>query len=136
MEKLLVVLAAMLMLVGLSTAGFASGQNVIGYAYLSDTSAYLAAADRGGTAPNQGMCGPGEMYTGAIAWVDPDVHKMMVSGQDGDKIFDVSGAVMNVTPEDGRWVSVNYTDSDGQKVASAVNMVPVRVAFLYGEHWF
>lgn len=80
-------------------------------------------------------CGPGEMYTGDVVWVDPNIHRIMVSGRDGSKIFDVSGATMKGLPEDHKFVIVNYTETNGEKIASSVNMVPKRVASLYvGEY--
>jgi len=76
-------------------------------------------------------CGPGEMYTGDVAWVDPDIDRIMVSGRDGSKIFDVSGAVMKGEPEAQQLVVVKYTVTNGERIASSVNAVPQRLAALY-----
>jgi hypothetical protein len=76
-------------------------------------------------------CGPGEMYVGAVAWVDPDIHRIMVSGRDGSKIFNVSGATMKAMPEADQLISVTYTVTNGERLASSVTAIPWNVAQLY-----
>jgi len=76
-------------------------------------------------------CGPGETYTGAVAWVDPDAQRMMVNGREGSKIFDVSRAVIKGMPETDHFVTVKYTVANGEKIASSVSMIPKSVASLY-----
>ncbi len=173
MEKLTVLLAAVLMMFGFSMAGFASDQNAVGsssnwkqldrianteYAGIGEaTKIGLASGGEqlsrldelsGSESQTKSMvgaagmkmdrlatCGPGEMYTGDVAWVDPDIDRIMVSGRDGSKIFDVSGATMKGLPEDHQFVVVKYTETNGEKIASSVRVVPRRVASLYVEEY-
>ena len=121
MEKVLVILAAVLMMLSLSMVGFAYHQNTVG----TTGTSYQTKMGREGT------CGPGEMYTGAVAWVDPDAQRMMVNGREGSKIFDVSRAVIKGMPETDHFVTVKYTVANGERLASSVNMVPKSVASLY-----
>jgi hypothetical protein len=81
------------------------------------------------------MGGPGEIYTGKVGWVDPNTQRIMISGPDGSKIFDVSGATMKDMPEPNRFVTVKYTETNGKRLASSVVTVPKRVALLY-DVWY
>ena len=114
MEKILVILATVLMMLSFSMVGLAYNQNTVGT-----------------TGANHQACGPGERYWGDVAWAAPDIHEIMVNGPDGSKIFDVSGVAMKSTPEVGRFVIVNYTVTNGDRLASSVNIAPKRVASLY-----
>ena len=138
MKKTLMILAAVFMVLSFSMVGFAYYPNVAGttitpfpyYGYYPNVAgttgtSYQAKADR------LAMCGPGEMYTGAVAWVDPDAQRMMVNGRDGSKIFDVSRAVIKGMPETDHFVTVKYTVANGERFASSVSMVPKSVASLY-----
>lgn len=121
MEKLSVVVAAVLMMLSFSMVGLAYHQNTVG------TTGTNYQTKMG----HEAMCGPGEMYAGAVVWVDPDTQRMMVNGRDGSKIFDVSGAVIKGMPETDHFVTVEYTVANGERLASSVNMIPKRVASLY-----
>jgi len=130
MEKMLAVLAAVFLVVGLSTVGFAGGPNVIGYAYYPDT--MLRAVEMNyGTNTIGNACGIGETYSGMIAWVDRDEDTMMVRGEDGSKIFDVSMATMVGQPKPNQFVTVNYTVTNGERIASSVTDVPKKLAWEY-----
>jgi len=121
MEKVLLILAAMLMVLSLSMAGYASDQGTVG----TMGTGHQARMER------LAACGPGEMYTGDVVWTDPDIQRIMVNGRDGSKIFDVSGAVMKGEPEAQQLVVVKYTVTNGERIASSVNAVPQRLAALY-----
>ena len=106
-----------------SIVGLANGQSMAG------------SSGTGHQTNLQVISSPGEVYTGKVGWVDPDMQRIMVSGPDGSKIFDVSGATMKGMPEPDHFVSVNYTVSNGHMLASSVVMVPKRVALLY-DAWY
>ena len=130
MEKMLAVLAAVFLVVGLSTVGLAGEPNVIGYAYYPDT--MLGAVEMGqGTSMIGQACGIGEAYSGMIAWVGRDNHAIMVRGEDGSKIFDVSGAAMKGLPKADQFVTVNYTMTNGERIAYSVSEVPKKLAWEY-----
>jgi len=117
MEKLIVILAAAVMMVSLSMVGSASDHSMIGTMGANDQMMMSS----------QASCGPGEIYAGEVAWVDPDIHRMMVSGRDGSKIFDVSGIAMKGLPEISHFVTVKYTVTNGDRLVSSVNTIPKRV---------
>jgi hypothetical protein len=165
MEKVLVVLMAVLMMFGFSMVGFASDQNTAGsssnwkqldrianteYAGIGEaTKIGLASggeqlsgldelsgseSQTGSMVGATGMkmdrlatCGPGEIYAGEVAWVDSDIHRIMVSGRDGSKIFDVSGVAVKSLPEINHFVTVEYTVTNGDRLVSSVNTMPKRV---------
>ncbi len=118
MEKLLMILAVVFMVFGLSMAGFADVRN-------------QAIGSRMGNMGNQLMCGPGERYVGEIAWVYPNTESMMVSGRDGNKIFDLSKATLKGLPEANEFVAVNYAVVNGDRIVSSVTSIPWKMAGLY-----
>jgi len=139
MEKLLAVLVAVFMMFGLSMVGFASDQNTAGsssnwkqldrianteYAGIGASTKIGLAS--GGEQLSGATCGPGEIYAGEVAWVDPDIHRMMVSGRDGSKIFDLSGIAAKSLPEINHFVTVEYTVTNGDRLVSSVNTIPKR----------
>ena len=117
MERLLVILAAVLMMVSFSMVGSASDQNMMG----------TTGANHQMMISSQASCGTGEIYAGEVAWVDPDIHRMMVNGRDGSKIFDVSGIGVKGLPEINHFVTVKYTVTNGDRLVSSVNAIPRRV---------
>ena len=119
MEKSLIVLTAMLMVLSFSVVGFADNQDSLGT--MGPDQAKM----------DQKICGPGEIYTGEVVWVHPSIHRIMVSGVDGSEIFDVSGATVQGTPETDRLVTVKYSETNGEKLASSVEVIPQRLAFVY-----
>lgn len=133
MEKLLTILAALLMVFSFSVVGMAAEPNVVGYAYLPDTIGTTGTSHQL-TMNRQATCGPGEIYTGEVAWVDPADSRIMVSGQDGSKIFDVSEAALQSMPEVNNFVDVKYTVMNGERLASSVTAIPERVASLYENY--
>lgn len=126
MEKLLVILAMVLVAFGFMVFGPAHNLNAVATSYHPEKM------------DSQMMCGPGELYTGEIAWVYPDTGRMMVNGPDGSKIFDLSKATfkpfkapMKVLPEANQFVTVNYRVVDGDRIASSVTEISRRTASLY-----
>ncbi len=119
MRRLLVILATALMVFSFSMVGFAYSPDATATAYQT------------GKMGQQLTCGPGERYSGEIAWVQPDAQSMMVNGRDGSKIFDLSKATLTGLPEANEFVSVNYTVVNGDRIVSSVTVVPQRMASLY-----
>ena len=131
MEKLLAVLAAVLLAIGFSTVGLAGEPNLIGYAYYNDTMLKAVEARYETNTDNLGACSIGEVYSGMIAWVDRGDHRIMVIGEDGSKIFDVSGAETKGRLRADRFVVVKYTVTNGGRIASSITEVPKKVAWEY-----
>ena len=144
MEKLLMLLVAVFMMFGFSMVGFASDQNAAGsssnwkqfdriantdYAGIGEATKIGLAS--GGEQLSGATCGPGEIYAGEVAWVDPDIHRMMVSGRDGSKIFDLSGIAVESLPEINHFVTVEYTVTNGDRLVSAVRAIPKDFTALY-----
>ena len=131
MEKLLAVLTAVLLAIGFSTVGLAGEPNLIGYAYYHDTMLKAVEARYETNINDLGACSIGEAYSGMIAWVDRDDHRIMVIGEDGSKIFDVSGAETKGRLKADQVVIVRYTVSNGEMIASSITEVPKKVAWEY-----
>jgi len=131
MEKVVAVLAVVLLGLGLSTVALAGEPYLIGYAYYPDTMLRAVETGYDTNISNLGACGVGEAYSGMIAWVDPDVHRMMVIGEDGSKIFDVSGVVTEGQPRADQFVTVKYIVTDGEMIASSITEVPKNVVWEY-----
>lgn len=111
MEKLLIILGAVLMMFSLSMVGFAQNQDTVGATGTGhQTEDWLLS------------------YTGEVISVIQGAHSVVVRGDDGEKVFDVSGATIKGIPEVHHFVTVKYTDMDGKRVASSVNTVPKKVA--------
>ena len=131
MEKILVILAAALVMLSFSMVGFAYGENMAG----TTGTSHQTMMDR------QAAWGPVKEYTGEVVWVEPNIHTIMVRGRNGSKIFNVSGATIEGGMlEAHHFVTVRYTGSggsglylaNGERIASSIIMVP-RVAWGY-EH--
>ena len=121
MEKVLVVLVVTFIMLGFSAVGLSYDRHMAGTAGTSHQA----------MVGSELKCGPGEIYTGEVSWVDPDIHRMMVTGRDGSKIFDLSKTSMKGFPEANEFVTVNYTVVNGDRIASSVVTVSKRVASLY-----
>ena len=139
MEKPLVLLVAVFMMLGFSMVGLAFEHNAPGSLSnwkqldrIANTEyAGIGAATKiglasGGEQLSGATCGPGEIYAGEVAWVDPDIHRMMVSGRDGSKIFDLSGIAVESLPEINHFVTVQYTVTNGDRLVSSVNTIRKR----------
>jgi len=135
MEKMLAVLAAVLLAIGASTVGLAAEPNMIGYAYCPDTTLKAVEARHETNINDLGACSMGEAYSGMIAWVDRNLHRVMVIGEDGSKIFDVSGAETKGRLKADQFVVVKYTVTNGEMIASSITEVPKKVAweYVYGD---
>lgn len=126
---------AIVMVLGFSALGFA--QNVtssaapIGTQTGNLSAAYGSQAGIGPIGNGEVICATGEMYTGQVAWTDQDTHRIMVSGYDGKKIFDVSGVATNGLPGADQFVTVRYTVVNGERVASSVTPLSRQVAWIY-----
>jgi hypothetical protein len=138
MEKVLALLAAVIMILGFSLTGFAFQQNVIGYAYYPNSMLGTVETGHQANVALRSTCPPGEAYTGVsraytgvISWVNRDTNDIMVRGQDGNRIFNVSGAHMKGIPEKNQLVTVNYTMKNGDRIASSVASFPKSEGWLY-----
>ena len=100
MEKVLVVLMAVLMMLGFSMVGFASDQNTAG----THKEAVMT-------------------YRGEVTTFDQTAHTIVVKGKEGEKTFDVSQATMKGQIEPEHYVAVKYTETNGKMVASSVMAV-------------
>ena len=108
------------MMLGLSALGFAYDENTAG----------VTGMDRNTGLRGQ-ACGPGGVYTGQVVWTDPATQRLMVSGNDGSKIFDVSQAGMSSMPQLNQFVTVAYSEVNGYRIASSVGSDTTQVAFNY-----
>jgi len=111
MEKLLVILVAILMMLGFSMVGFASDQGTMGSQEQSMPEKKMDHKEMGMT------------YRGEVASIDETAHTLVVKGKEGEKTFDVSQATMKGKVEPEHWVMVKYTDVNGKLVASFVRAV-------------
>ena len=127
----LAILALVLLVVGFSMVGFAREPSVIGYAYHPDLMLATVGTSHEANMDRQAACGIGKAYSGMVSWVDPDQQTMMVSGLDGSKIFDVSKADMKGLPEADHYVTVMYTVTNGDRIASSVTDIPQKLAWMY-----
>jgi hypothetical protein len=125
MQKLLVVLAAVVMMVSFSVVGNASTQNMVGT--MGASHGAMMGAEHQTMVSGRTRGGPGEVDAGEVAWVDPEIHTMMVNGRDGSKIFDVSGIAVKSLPGIDHFVTVKYTVTNGDRLVSSVNTVSPRV---------
>lgn len=92
----------------LSVTAYAGAQ-----ASASATSGHTGAMDRGYGAVDH-------TYGGRVVSYDETGHRLVVSGKEGDKTFDVSRATMKGTVRPDETVAVRYTEKDGRMVASSV----------------
>jgi hypothetical protein len=123
MERPLLVILAVVAVTGLLTIGFAHSRNMMG----TTESSYQT----GQIMDHQSLCSTGALYFGEVVWADQSTHRMMISGFDGNKIFDVSEAAMKGLPRVNHFARVEYTLVNGERIASSVASVPANEAYLY-----
>ena len=114
MEKPLVIAAAVLMMLGFSMLGFAQNREDVG-------------TPGAGYSTEEGTNNWLSSYTGEIALIDQNSHRLVVKGDEGERVFDVSRATMTGVPETHQFVTVKYTNENEKRVASSVTTVPQRV---------
>jgi phage baseplate assembly protein gpV len=110
MEKLLALIAAVLVMFAFSAVGFAQAQNS------------AAGTQQGQTMPEKSMDRKVMTYMGEVTTVDQTAHTIVVKGKEGEKTFDVSKAMMKGKVEPNHYVTVKYTEADGKMVASSVHV--------------
>ena len=110
--KLLVILAAVLMMLSFSMAGFAQTQNTTGTQMGTQTQVM----------PEKKTEQKVTSYRGEVASIDETTHMLVVKGKEGDKTFDVSQATVKGKIEPDHYVSVKYTETNGKMVASSVTV--------------
>jgi hypothetical protein len=108
MEKLLVILAAMLMVLSFSMVGFAK-------------EATVGACNQAEQNMGQPTLGS---YTGEVISIDRNAHMIVVKGDYGNRTFDLSKLAMRDIPGLRDIVTVEYTNTNGDRVASSVMSVP------------
>jgi hypothetical protein len=102
MKSLIVMMAVLVIAFGLSTVGFASSDQQTGQM--------------------GSVCGvTGDSYTGRITSMDQAGDRVIVNGAEGDKSFVVANAAPNGGFQTNERVTVNYSERDGQLVASSVS---------------
>ncbi len=112
MEKLFVILAAMLMVVGFSMAGFAKEATV----------GACNQIERNMGQPTLGS------YTGEVISIDRNAHTVVVKGDYGNRTFDLSKLAMRDIPALRDIATVEYAKTNGERVASSVMSVPQKEA--------
>jgi hypothetical protein len=113
MEKLLVILAAMVMVLGFSMLGFAEEATTGAFNW---------------TEQNIGRPILLGSYTGEVIAIDENARSIVVKGNYGDRTFDVSKLAMKDIPELRDITTVEYTKMSGKRVASSVMSVPQQEA--------
>jgi hypothetical protein len=106
MKMILVVLVTTLMIVGLSTAGFAQTQST--------------SAGQGTVEKKMEPAGKAMVFTGKVVSINETDHALVVKGKQGEKTFDVSNVTIGAT-KPGYTVHVRYTEKDGKLVASSIS---------------
>ena len=109
MEKLLVILAAIVMVLGFSIAGFAKEATTGAFNW---------------TEQNIGRPMLLGSYTGEVISIDQNAQSIVVKGNDGIRTFDVSKLAMKDIPELRDIATVEYTKTNGKRIASSVMSVP------------
>ena len=109
MEKLLVILAAVLMMFSFS---------IIGFAKEATTGAFNWTEQNVGRPILLGS------YTGEVIAIDQNAQSIVVKGNYGNRTFDVSKLAMKDIPELRDITTVEYTKMNGKRVASSVMSVP------------
>ena len=109
MEKPLVILAAVLMMFSFSIAGFAKEATTGAFNW---------------TEQNIGRPVLLGSYTGEVIAIDQNAQSIVVKGNDGSKTFDVSKLAIRDIPGLRDITTVEYTKTDGTRVASSVWSVP------------
>jgi hypothetical protein len=103
MKSLIVIMAMLVIALGFSTVGFGNSDQQAGQ------TGYV--------------CGVTEhTYTGQITSMSKTGNRIVVNGTEGDKSFVVSKAAPNGGLQANERVTVNYTEKNGQLVASSVSM--------------
>jgi len=72
---------------------------------------------------DQGCGLTGYAYTGRITSMNEAGDRIIVRGTEGDKSFDVPGAIMLGELQGNESVTVSYDENDGKMVASCVHAV-------------
>ncbi len=123
MEKVLALLAAVLMMFGFATVGLTADQNTTTGTTSHETTTTTHETMTGTTGHEAGMEHQLMSYSGVISSVDQNGQMIVVKGKDGDKTFDVSKAMMKGIPETHHAVVVKYMSSNGKLVASSITPV-------------
>ncbi len=115
MEKVLALLAAVLMTFAFSTIGFAQGYDTMG------TPQGEPWPEKSHHATNE----PLMKYSGQVLSYDASRNRLLVNGVDGEKSFDVSQAAINGSRalEPNHHVTVTYRDTNNGRIASSVASV-------------
>ncbi len=120
-RRLLVIFAVVAVVLGFSIIGFAHSRNSMG----------ISSYRTGQSMAQQLLCSTGALYSGEVVWADGSTHRIMVSGFDGNKIFDVSQAATEILPQAHDFAMVKYTLVNGERIASSVTEVARNEAYLY-----
>jgi len=110
MKSLFMLLAATLMVVGFSLAGFAENA-MTGGSSMSQTAT---------TGKKMESMEKTMTYSGKVVSINTTDHTLIVKGKEGEKTFDVSKVTTIDTVKPGNDVQVVYAEKDGKMVASSV----------------